>query len=739
MERVEKCTVFDMCTTRPTRLLQRRSKDVGGLFFCEKSASHGGFQKLSPLAMERQTQGKLVSHSGSLPDTSTSLCINSVVEPVDLNAVPTDRKGSSTGSRSTNCLEISPSATCDPTGVDVPALIDCSSSSACGSQIISRDHGCSTDDVKPAPDTVSASNGGVSNKGITLGKVITAELLRDLTGWEDLHLVLSAEFRIDAEAMTGVDTISMKMPLLSSLKLNNSNIPQIRLLGANYMNLKRMWISKSHVKSLAGIGSCTPILEELYAAFNYVSDINCLVEISSTLQVLDLEGNNIGSSETLSSTLPQLKSVKYLTLQGNPLSLSGEELGSPSNAKEGSTRKGKVSLRKFIRNLMPGLQYLDDTEVAGVPSQRSGRAQGKNCSTHIDPSEISFSKEYLFVQQCIRECGFDALDAAVAEETRGVYARPQSSLANARPRRLVSNKHQQSARSLRPSCRTLRSKNTVHTHQDKPVRRNSDTTKPQSLTHQKVNAGCSSRVASNRTSAIDRRTGRFRQLPPLRQSVTTSCGDDGSCNDPVGIDSNKSDGPHDSLSTDINRCGGEGGHQRTCATEKVDEDVSLFADDDDEWGRYKEGLMRRVRLSSDTTFQGLKPTSDGPVIPLNVEQESGGLSSPSQSPSTRAATSGAEPLGMASEPPLRKGSFLESSWRLQELAVKGGVPLDVAEPTAEEEEEWEQELLRSVARTRKQTYDAAIGKDVVDSGEACVGNLRLFEAEADDCASSTVL
>ncbi|CCW71546.1 unnamed protein product [Phytomonas sp. Hart1] len=216
--------------------------------------------------------------------------------------------------------------------------------------------------------------------------VLTDDLLRSWIGLEDLDQVLSTKLRFDAEALMGVDRLGVKLPKLTSLKLNRSNIPHFRLLGARYLALRHLWISNCHVKDLRGIGACAPGLVELYASFNYIGDLSPLMDLAETLQVADLEGNEIAWSASLGDILYSLHNVLSLNFQGNPVEntlveelmrsipphnesgegdlLTKEEVSTTVDTIDLFSSGGGVnSFRKMILSRMPQLQLLDDIPI----------------------------------------------------------------------------------------------------------------------------------------------------------------------------------------------------------------------------------------------------------------------------------------------------------------------------------------------------------------------------------------
>eukprot|EP00826_Nyctotherus_ovalis_P034556 TRINITY_DN2891_c0_g6_i1.p1 TRINITY_DN2891_c0_g6~~TRINITY_DN2891_c0_g6_i1.p1 ORF type:complete len:497 (-),score=128.84 TRINITY_DN2891_c0_g6_i1:95-1585(-) len=101
---------------------------------------------------------------------------------------------------------------------------------------------------------------------------------------------------------------------LVELKLNDSVIASIKDIGTSFKSLKVLWISRVGLKELAGI-AMFPSLEELYASYNFVSDISD-IEFLESLHVLDLEANNVADLMQLTYVPPNLRTV---TLVDNPV------------------------------------------------------------------------------------------------------------------------------------------------------------------------------------------------------------------------------------------------------------------------------------------------------------------------------------------------------------------------------------------------------------------------------------
>lgn len=71
----------------------------------------------------------------------------------------------------------------------------------------------------------------------------------------------------------------------------------LRDLGTCMQNLQVLWISRSGICDISGINAL-PLLRELYACYNSLSEINDLY-YNQTIEVLDLEGNDIEDMEAI--------------------------------------------------------------------------------------------------------------------------------------------------------------------------------------------------------------------------------------------------------------------------------------------------------------------------------------------------------------------------------------------------------------------------------------------------------
>jgi len=107
---------------------------------------------------------------------------------------------------------------------------------------------------------------------------------------EDIKHAKKVEFLADTTNLT-LQSFGEALPELIELKLNDSVIVSIKDIGTSFKSLKVLWISRVGLKELAGI-AMFPCLEELYASYNFISDISD-IEFLENLRVLDLEANNV--------------------------------------------------------------------------------------------------------------------------------------------------------------------------------------------------------------------------------------------------------------------------------------------------------------------------------------------------------------------------------------------------------------------------------------------------------------
>lgn len=174
------------------------------------------------------------------------------------------------------------------------------------------------------------------------------EAVKELTGLSAglLLNLKKAELKVDCRS-SYLHLMGQYCPQLVELKLSNSYVTSLRDLGTTFYRLEVLWIVRTQLRELDGL-SGLPSLKELYAAFNSVENLSGVL-LNNTLEILDLEGNEVSDWEEL-SYLSSCDSVSSLTLEGNPISRQPQ-------------------YRERIFELIPHLQLLDDLTRGQSPAE----------------------------------------------------------------------------------------------------------------------------------------------------------------------------------------------------------------------------------------------------------------------------------------------------------------------------------------------------------------------------------
>jgi hypothetical protein len=176
---------------------------------------------------------------------------------------------------------------------------------------------------------------------------------------QDLH---SLEAIADTRELT-LSYLEHLFPSLRNLRLNNSQIPSIRDISPHLTNLRFLSLAHCSIRSLDGICTLSNCLEELYLAFNHITDITELIGLTQ-LRVLDLEENEIQHLAEI-ELLSCCTHLKALTLIGNPATEC-------------------ESYREEVQKYLPNLRYLDEKrlnrERGSVKIEKRSRCGGKPCS-----------------------------------------------------------------------------------------------------------------------------------------------------------------------------------------------------------------------------------------------------------------------------------------------------------------------------------------------------------------------
>ena len=145
----------------------------------------------------------------------------------------------------------------------------------------------------------------------------TDDVLRELANTDDLTTVTSLALALDASELSLPPILATVAPQLLGLDLRGSRLPSLRDLGSSLSHLRVLWVTRTCLASLDGLSS-VPALEELYAAFNDVTDLSPLFDLEH-LVVVDIEANNVDDLNAvgfLGLGCPQLRHVSFT---GNPL------------------------------------------------------------------------------------------------------------------------------------------------------------------------------------------------------------------------------------------------------------------------------------------------------------------------------------------------------------------------------------------------------------------------------------
>jgi len=156
----------------------------------------------------------------------------------------------------------------------------------------------------------------------------------------ELSQLKKIEFMLDASEHN-LQSIGEVLTSLTEMKLSGSIVKSIRDLGTSFQGIKVLWISRCSLTDLSGI-SAFAALEEFYASFNLIDDVYDLGYLEN-LAIIDLEGNNVTSYETVEN-LSNCEKLNSLALHGNPI------------------EKDPV-YRKKISSMIPKLKYLDEVSV----------------------------------------------------------------------------------------------------------------------------------------------------------------------------------------------------------------------------------------------------------------------------------------------------------------------------------------------------------------------------------------
>ena len=237
-----------------------------------------------------------------------------------------------------------------PGKVAIPILIrDLPTQASCNPEPIASAAGQQSE-LAPAP-TVSAQQRALRDATWAIEDLdcdhgefvddLSEEYLREVAGTDDLASLTYLELTIDTTDQS-VEPLGRMLPSIQQLKLNHSRLASFRDLGTQLRSLRILWLNRSGVTELDGVGALTG-LKELYLAFNNIADLTPLA-MHEELQVLDLDTNCVADANQVDQlgTCPNLIS---LCLEHNPVCKLRQ-------------------YRRVVLHHIPRLLVLDDEEVA---------------------------------------------------------------------------------------------------------------------------------------------------------------------------------------------------------------------------------------------------------------------------------------------------------------------------------------------------------------------------------------
>ena len=166
----------------------------------------------------------------------------------------------------------------------------------------------------------------------------------DITKYDGPHNIttlIGLEAIVDTRELT-LSFLGDMFPNLQKLRLNNSIIPSVRDIGCTLTNLRFLSLARCNLSSLDGISTISDNIEELYLAFNHITDFCDLLGMEK-LKIIDFEDNEISDLNAIEILITSPK-LQALTLAGNPAAEDPE-------------------YREKVAKLLPKLIYLDEKRL----------------------------------------------------------------------------------------------------------------------------------------------------------------------------------------------------------------------------------------------------------------------------------------------------------------------------------------------------------------------------------------
>lgn len=196
-------------------------------------------------------------------------------------------------------------------------------------------------------------------------ETIYTDNLLTFDGEHDFTTLASLEAKVDTREFT-LTFLGDTFPNIRKLRLNNSIIPSVRDIGCTLVNLRFLSLARCNISSLDGIATLSQNLEELYLAFNQITDVIDLMGMNK-LKIIDLEDNKIEQLNSI-EILTFCEGLRALTLQGNP---AAEEL----------------DYRQKVATILPQLVYLDEKRLKAKTVQKGD--QTPKCPAPLPPENTN--------------------------------------------------------------------------------------------------------------------------------------------------------------------------------------------------------------------------------------------------------------------------------------------------------------------------------------------------------------
>lgn len=193
-----------------------------------------------------------------------------------------------------------------------------------------------------------------------------ADDLLSYSGDHDFTTLTSLEAKVDTRDFT-LSFLGDTFPNIKKLRLNNSIIPSIRDIGCTLVSLRFLSLARCNISSLDGIATISQNLEELYLAFNNITDVCDLMGMEK-LVIVDLEDNKITQLDNI-EVLTLCTGLRALTMAGNPAAQ-------------------EPNYREKVKKLLPQLVYLDEKRLNPKVNKKATIPKEKSNKTTINNTEL---------------------------------------------------------------------------------------------------------------------------------------------------------------------------------------------------------------------------------------------------------------------------------------------------------------------------------------------------------------